>query len=180
MKPVALALLLGLSAGPALALNVCTDADGKISYQQQACEGRSPQLVNQPLKAQALNPRLAKVVVDRFAQAVSARDAQATQQHLASSFVVVVHTEKGDRRMSRAQFTQMVRTVLNAASSYQYRMENCGAATPEGDKLNMECTSVEDLELIKRKGGGRAEQKIQIGLEDGFVKIFRMESRQLP
>lgn len=176
MKPAVLPLLLAVCSAPTLALNICTDAEGQVSYQQQACPALTPQVANQRVMSSSLDPQGARLVVDRFYSALSARDAQAAQQHLAQRFINVLNSSAGVQRRGREQYMGAMRPLLNAASSYDFTVLSCGPAVPEGARLNLDCQIGEHAEYLKRKGSDTNRQQLQVGIENGQVKIFRMET----
>lgn len=177
MKNPTLILLLTLVAPWAVAINVCTDANGRRTYQDQACPMLPAKAENQARPAGDLTARIAGETVQRFHQTMSQRDIAAATGYLARSFRATIERPKGTSRPTRGEFAKMLTDVLGAASQYQ-SLATCDEPDGGQGEWLVRCEVREHLVLLSKTTEGNSTELYRVILEDGHARLAEIKSKQ--
>jgi hypothetical protein len=169
-------VIAALKCVPACAINVCTDAEGKTVYQDQACLSVAPNARNQPVAAQVLTAPLVLETVRRFQAAMSARDVTTAGQFLTPNFKATITTESGTERYTRTTFIRLMTDVLNAATSYE-SVARCGDVSIGSGEAVIRCELKERMVLLKRQAGGDSTSEYRVVSSGGRVLLSTNESK---
>ena len=158
------------------AVNMCTDANGKASFQDKPCETRdaAPQWL--PVKAKLVNEANARDTVARLTAAMSARDVVAMRRLFARGFESRIFRAHDDPvLLNGAEFGFFLQRVLQAAKAYRIQ-RSCqhDAAADTKDVVVLRCTYNDRLELLNRVIQSQGDETMRVGVEDGEVKLLEM------
>ncbi|MBL8342902.1 MAG: hypothetical protein JNL30_15650 [Rubrivivax sp.] len=169
-------LLLAAAPMSALALHVCTGADGKSSIQDKPCERPEAAPQHVPLKAQAVTPALALETAKRFTDAMQARDVNALRRLLARGFVSRITRPDGKViSLDAPRFGEYMSRGLAAAKAY--RVTRTCKHEPAGDRAGvvaLRCSYSDRMELFQRVATSQGEELMRLGLEYGEVKLVEL------
>jgi len=182
MRPAyrtALALLLAAPLA-SHALHVCTDANGKSSFQDKPCETRAAAAQFVPIKARALNDAVALETMTRVTAAMGARDVAALQRMLARGFesrmTIKVNGHEDPVVANANQFAMILTRALNAAKTY--RIQRTCKRDPAGDNgteiLALRCSYNDRLELLNRVLTSRGDEFVRVVIENGEAKLVEL------
>jgi hypothetical protein len=175
MKRWILLMTTAAALSAAQAQHVCTDADGKRSYQDRPCEALPTKTQNAPLAAGRLDAKTALAAIQRYQAAMSDRDTTAAVRFLARGFSSRAESPKGTEAYDRRGFVQLLTRVLNAASQFRSQA-NCAAPVADGAKFRVTCAVTESLEILGRKQGANSTEVYTVLLEDGEVRFSEIVS----
>jgi hypothetical protein len=175
LRAAAAALLLALPLA-SHALHVCTDANGKSSFQDKPCEARAAAPQFTPLKAPALTDANALETMNRLTGAMNARDVDAMQRMLARGFESRI-SRKADEHivLDANQFGQFMTRALQAARSY--RIQRTCRRDPAGDSadaLALRCSYADKLEMLNRVVNSQGDEFMRVTLQNGEIKLLEM------
>lgn len=160
-----------LAAAPAAqAVHVCTDAQGKRSYQDQPCALKAANPALAPLAAAQLTPALAMGTVQRFRQAVEQRDPMAASRLLAEDFKAEVHKATSRRSYNRAVYVQAMDMVLSAASGISSQ-PRCVPAAGEGGLFVVTCEVTDRMDILSRSVTTKSTDTYRVKVEGGEAKL---------
>ncbi|SMC25757.1 protein of unknown function [Andreprevotia lacus DSM 23236] len=171
--PLLAVLLLPL---PAFAINVCTDAAGKVSYQDDPCPELPSNKAIQPVRASKLTPRVVQDTISRYSQALQARDYAAARRFHSSQLVVEITNKKGTARYDGRTFGEMTRRVLQAAQRYQVSTR-CDTPKIEADRAMVTCQVNEQMVLNNKPMGGTSTEQYVFVLEDGQARYLSVAAK---
>ncbi len=161
------------------ALHICTDGNGKSSFQDKPCETRDASAQFAPLKATAVTEPQAIETVKRITGAMGARDVVAMQRLLSRSFESRIFMSRDERDpilINADQMSMLFTRTLQAAKSYQVQ-RNCSrdkAATPAANEVALLGTYKSRLEVLNRKAESTGDEFVRVGLENGELKVFEI------
>ena len=162
------------------ALHVCTDANGKSSFQDKPCETREAAVQFVPIKTKVLNEAVAQDTMTRVTAAMGARDVAALQRMLARGFEsrMTIKVKGGEEQVvaDANQFANILTRALQAAKTY--RIQRSCKRDPAGDRgaevLALRCTYTDRLELLNRVLTSRGDEVVRVTLENGEAKLLEM------
>ncbi len=169
------ALLLALPLA-AHALHVCTDANGKSTFQDKPCETRdaAPQFV--PVKAPGVNEANALETMNRVTGAMNARDVTALRRLLAPGFEARLPRKTGGYMViNAAQFGEVMTRALQAAKSY--KSQRTCRRDPAGDSaevLALRCSYTDRIEVLNKVLSSQGDEFVRVALLNGEVRVLEM------
>lgn len=169
------ALLLALPMA-AQALHVCTDANGKSTFQDKPCEARdaAPQFV--PVKAASLSDANALETMNRVTGAMNARDVTALRRLLAPGFEARMPRKNGGYMViNAAQFGEIMTRALEAAKSY--RAQRSCRRDPGGDSaevLALRCSYTDRIEVLNRVLNSQGDEFVRVAVLNGEVRVIEL------
>ena len=177
MTRAALCVLALLSCNAAHAINVCTDAAGRTSIQDQPCMLPAASGKNEPVAATALTPEVAADTVKRFSATLQSRDVVTATRFLAPSFKASLQTDTGQRWLDRQSFTRLLSQSLTAARTYEVK-SSCAkpVAVPQGFEVT--CETRDTLTLLSKQLGSESTETHTVVLIDGVARFASIKSRQ--
>lgn len=172
-----LALLLALPLA-SHALHICTDANGKSSFQDKPCETRDAAPQYTPLKATSVTEANAIETVKRFTGSLGARDVVALRRLLARNFESRIFLSSDNRDpavLNGAQIGALFTRVLQASKTYR-NQRTCSRDTAQGvaGEMALRCTYKAHMELLNRTIDSTGDEFVRVGIEDGEVKLVEM------
>jgi len=180
LKPtsrLAPALLLALPlAGHAL--NICTDAAGKPTFQDKPCETRDAAPQYTPLKAASVTEAGALETMKRLTGAMGARDVVAMQRLMAANFesrVFMSRDKKDPGVINRAQVADLFTRVLQAAKAYHLQ-RSCSRDTAHqaAGEIALNCNYTGRIEVLSHASGSGGVEFARVGVENGELKVLEV------
>lgn len=177
MTRSALCLLVLLSCNAAHAINVCTDASGRTSIQDQPCTLLAATGKNEPIAATALTPAIAADTVKRFSANLESRDVVTATRFLTPKFKASVQTDTRQRWLDRTSYAQLLRQSLTAAKTYELKT-TCAKPVEVPEGFEVTCESRDTLTLLNKQLGGTSTETHKVVLADGVARLASIQSRQ--
>ena len=160
------------SSASAFALNMCTDDEGKISYQDAPCAERSTNPANNPIAARTMTAKLALDTVAKYYATLSKRDYQAAALYLSEKCTISFYDRKGNLRNSGPKaYLAMFKLALDATKSYT-ASARCGDPKVEGDRATLVCRIEDKAKLSSHEFEGKINATYTVGLEGGVAKFM--------
>lgn len=165
------ALLLASSALPASAY-ICTDDNGKVTFQGVPCEVKRGNSANKPYTASQLTEELTKKTIQRFYDNLELRDLVSAERMLGPDFVG--YEERNGQqtvRVQRQQFWAVMSLSANAAKRFKVKVQCKKIELINEKSAHAECDVTGDIAVLSREKISNAHINYRVAIYNNEVKL---------